>query len=522
MIDQLLVHNILIGEDDSKYSRLCDLLLESVGLQHISIDRIYLSHGRFSALSSAGESSTSKEVESFPITALGHPNLGRLTVGADILSNEIRQEIEFLCLLLSKQFQVDWMKNLMRVLSTPIRWDDDASIYLSELASVCRRAAAAAHIAIREEEGAVLRASAWDSNDRKVDFSSIRDIKATSGAGKIICPPREDDRVFYHGPDSDLVKFMREKLAYDHLSVIISMPVIVQGERLGAINFAYDHEYEFSLTFRTGLELLANVIGTALNNYRLRTTLETNARRIFWSGRQALNYELMQGYRHWAGSSLFELDTEIKHLVTLVEESSRAEDATEVEEELDRARDDLHSALQSMEDLTSSYKLDKKEMSLHSAFDMATKLLAYEIEKENVEVVNSNLPDSMVGNEDSLRAVFLNLILNSIQAFRDNKRKNGRITLSLSTEKDKVRFIYKDNGPGLRLGPKLRKPSDVWLPEVTTKPNGTGFGMPMVRQVIQNMHGGEISLNTKARQAGFSVSGFVARDGFKVGEWDKK
>ncbi|MEL6102754.1 MAG: hypothetical protein AAFR68_15765, partial [Pseudomonadota bacterium] len=153
MIDQLLVHNILIGEDDAKYSRLCDLLLESVGLQHISIDRIYLSHGRFSALSSAGDSTTSKEVESFPITALGHPNLGRLTVGADKLSDEIRQEIEFLCLLLSKQFQVDWMKNLMRVLSTPIRWDDDASIYLSELASVCRRAAAAAHIAIREEEG---------------------------------------------------------------------------------------------------------------------------------------------------------------------------------------------------------------------------------------------------------------------------------------------------------------------------------------------------------------------------------
>lgn len=520
-LDLRQIQEALLEESESKYASLSEIVLKTLRLNYFSIERIYLSRSDYDKLAVAGRIQDSDKERIVSISALGHPNLGRMIASSKTIDEDTLAELKYLGTLLGKQFQVDWMRNLMRTLSEPIPWEDDDAKYLERLASTCRQAAAAAHIAIREDVDGKLTASAWDSREQKIDFRPIKSIPSDNRIGKIICPPKEDDRIHFHGPKSEVVAFMRQHLAYDLIQVIISMPIIVQGSRIGVINFAYDHVFEFSKTFKAGLELLANTIGTALSNYRLRNSIELKAREIFWSGRQALNYELMQGYRHWAGSAVFKLDGAIDHLVDLAHEHATADLANNLSQKAVSSREELHDAIDSMEELTKDYGLKAKQTSMHDLFHSCARMLRYELSRESIKVNNSNVKDSLLGNEDALRAVFLNLLLNSIQAFRERTMKDCKVTLSLNTTPDLVEFVYSDNGPGLITRGKFSKPEEIWLPGVTSKKKGTGFGMPMIRQVIEKMHGGKIYLNMQSRQRGFSVAGFVKRNGFDAGGMQK-
>ncbi|MGX9354989.1 ATP-binding protein [Roseobacteraceae bacterium S113] len=517
-LDFKKIQQALLVEDNKKYDEISKLAATGLRLSYFSIERIYISKSEYESLATCGQYDKEKSRRTYySISALGHPSLGRVCVLADEVPPDINDDLNSLAAIIGKQFQIDWMRNLMGTLSQPIPWEDNESKYLERLAETCRKAAAAAHIAIREKRHNSLFAVAWNSRDQLVDFQPIISLDSSSQVAKAIFPFREEDRIPFHGPQSEVVQHMRSKLAHDFLRVIISMPIIIQGERIGVINFAYDHEFKFSETFRSGLELLANTIGTALANYRLRSTIEVNARKIFWSGRQALNYELMQGYRHWAGSSLFKLDGAIDNLVDAVSDLGDPETAEKYGGKIDASRDELHRALESMEDLTKNYKLSATTTSLREVFVSCERMLSYDLSRTNISVVRPTVFDRLVGNEDALRAVFLNLMLNSIQACSGSTQKEGKITLSLSMANDVVEFVYSDDGPGIRLGPKLRKVEDVWLPEVTTKDTGTGFGMPMVRQVIEKLHGGKIHLNVKKRQRGFSVSGHIPVRGYSEG-----
>lgn len=519
-LDYQRIQKSLLIEDNSKYSSISRIVCSCLNLSYLSIERIYISKSEYETLACIGTSEKRGSNRTYySISALGHPSLGRICVLANEVAAQNNDDLNSLAAIIGKQFQVDWMRNLMQTLSEPIIWDDNENEYLAKLAEICRKSAAAAHIAIRELRGDSLVALTWDSRDHGIDFMPVEAIPSNTQIAKAIYPNRENDRIPFHGPKSEVVAYMRSRLAHDFLKVIISMPIIAQGNRIGVINFAYDHEFSFSETFRSGLELLANTIGTALANYRLRNTIENNARKIFWSGRQALNYELMQGYRHWAGSSLFKLDGAIDQLSETVRSLGSKSTVESIDLKIDASREELHRSLESMEDLTKHYELTSTSTSLAKVFASCEKMLSYDLKRSEIVVSHPGVQDRLQGNEDSLRAVFLNLMLNSIQAFSGSTNKVRLITLSTTMEAGGVEFTYSDTGPGIRLGPKLKTLEHVWLPEVTTKKNGTGFGMPMVRQVVEKLHGGKIRLNVKKRQSGFSIVGYIPYRGFEDGGW---
>lgn len=104
-----------------------------------------------------------------------------------------------------------------------------------------------------------------------------------------------------------------------------------------------------------------------------------------------------------------------------------------------------------------------------------------------------DLEDEIIfGDEDSLRQLFVNLMLNSFHVLGDGGTIVVHSFVSLEND-EKITISYKDDGPGIPLDNKER----IFDPFFTTKDvgEGTGLGLFMVTNIVQE-HQGSIHLDT--------------------------
>jgi two-component system, LuxR family, sensor kinase FixL len=99
---------------------------------------------------------------------------------------------------------------------------------------------------------------------------------------------------------------------------------------------------------------------------------------------------------------------------------------------------------------------------------------------------NPPLP-SVEGDRVQLQQVLLNLVLNSLDAVKDNSAPERRVRVRARPAGDTVEVSVTDNGHGIpadRLG-------RVFEPFFTTKPNGLGMGLAISRSIVE-AHGGRL------------------------------
>ncbi|MHA7733183.1 sensor histidine kinase [Nitrosopumilus sp. S6] len=117
-------------------------------------------------------------------------------------------------------------------------------------------------------------------------------------------------------------------------------------------------------------------------------------------------------------------------------------------------------------------------------------LLKTSIEKINVPSnVEINISDKdAIINCDPVKidAVFINLIINSIQAMPDS---GGKITINVSEKKDNVILEFSDSGDGIPES-VINK---IFEPLFTTKQKGTGLGLASCKNIVEQ-HKGIISV----------------------------
>ena len=89
----------------------------------------------------------------------------------------------------------------------------------------------------------------------------------------------------------------------------------------------------------------------------------------------------------------------------------------------------------------------------------------------------------VIADKDLMLRVFNNLIKNAIQSIPDGK--HGEIEIIILEENDHFLFKFKDNGVGIAPD----KHSKIFVPYFTTKSTGTGLGLAMVKQIIENHRG---------------------------------
>jgi nitrogen fixation/metabolism regulation signal transduction histidine kinase len=96
---------------------------------------------------------------------------------------------------------------------------------------------------------------------------------------------------------------------------------------------------------------------------------------------------------------------------------------------------------------------------------------------ESVPLVN--------GDREQLMRVLNNLIKNAVQAIPESRK--GEIELTVTVQSEYITVSVKDNGVGI----SKEERSKLFVPYFTTKSTGTGLGLAMVKQIIEN-HGGSV------------------------------
>tara|TARA_B100001057_G_scaffold447195_1_gene486489 strand:- start:8620 stop:10386 length:1767 start_codon:yes stop_codon:yes gene_type:complete len=108
--------------------------------------------------------------------------------------------------------------------------------------------------------------------------------------------------------------------------------------------------------------------------------------------------------------------------------------------------------------------------------------------KSKISFVKKKNPNFVMGDEDQLNRVFINIIKNAeesiIEILSKKPKYEGKIHIDILNNNDYIVTVIKDNGEGISDTKK------VMTPYFTTKKNGTGLGLPIVNKII-NEHSGE-------------------------------
>lgn len=103
--------------------------------------------------------------------------------------------------------------------------------------------------------------------------------------------------------------------------------------------------------------------------------------------------------------------------------------------------------------------------------------------------------DPVPGRINELNQVFLNMIVNAVQAWRELGRQDrGNLTIQTWSEEQWVLCAIRDNGPGIP--PEVR--DSIFEPFFTTKEAGvgTGLGLSIAWDIIVNRHKGTIAVES--------------------------
>lgn len=133
--------------------------------------------------------------------------------------------------------------------------------------------------------------------------------------------------------------------------------------------------------------------------------------------------------------------------------------------------------------LTKPQVLKFEPIDLQNLLDSIIRLMNAQAYQVNVDIqLVGQSPQSVEGDEKLLTQVFVNLILNALEAMQNG----GTLTIALEPEgKEHVAVRFSDTGVGMT----EEQLSRLGEPFFTTKSEGTGLGLMICRQIVEEHHG---------------------------------
>ena len=142
----------------------------------------------------------------------------------------------------------------------------------------------------------------------------------------------------------------------------------------------------------------------------------------------------------------------------------------------------------------------KESFEIKTVVDELLLLISETIQQHNIQVHASFSKDGLriKGDSTLLEQVFLNLLLNAIDACKGNEKPE--INIQIDQNPTHYILLFEDNGEGIdeEIEP------DIFLPFFTTKENGSGIGLSLSKNIIV-AHGGELNYMRKTHGSCFKI-----------------
>lgn len=168
---------------------------------------------------------------------------------------------------------------------------------------------------------------------------------------------------------------------------------------------------------------------------------------------------------------------------------------------INRGLQRIQDVIKQLLDFSKQTELMIAPCSVNKLIENVLALTEYVISKKGITVIKEfdfNMPELMV-DKNKIEQVFLNIILNAVQAMGERK---GILRIRTIAENGKCIIAFTDTGPGI---PEHILPR-IFDPFFTTKPvgEGTGLGLSVSKSIIEQ-HNGEIKVSTSEKGTTFII-----------------
>ncbi len=277
---------------------------------------------------------------------------------------------------------------------------------------------------------------------------------------------------------------------------VVAVPIEFRGVRLGVAEAVNQRSGAFTQRDQDLLTTLASSAAIAIENARLYQVEREQLQRLQESQARLVHAEKMSALGRLVASLTHEINNPLQAVQSglyvmaegLLDQLSRdelIEDVRLIEHEVKR----IANLMQRLREFSRPVRLESRPTDLHALLDNLLELMNKQFQIQKVAVNkhwDSQLPVLIV-NADLLTQVFMNLLINAIDAMPTGGALMISSLLDRAAEPPHVRIEVADTGSGI----EAEVLKHIFEPFVTTKPNGVGLGLAISYEIIQSL-GGEI------------------------------
>jgi signal transduction histidine kinase len=408
---------------------------------------------------------------------------------AAIVGAEMRDDLLALSGMLVSVYESRFVLNLLTTISTPPSFSASESEFFHAIGAHMKASSGMEFVGLRELVDGKLRCVAlagfgenpairgWDLDD---PYQYRPFARSLSGGGVAVQVLDEPTSVMLHTPSWG-----------EDVRSLVTAPIFVGGEVFGVVSFGCRCEFEYAPAELRGFESIANGAGVLITNFRNSRRIAAEISTYTEVATAVTAMEVARAARHEALNYIGVCQMALRNLWARVGKPDGDNDI----ESMDTALRRLGAALDNLRMFPQTYGV-REEMSLKQVCHEAVTTIVGRLEQERVDVrIGTPLDAQVYGSPARLRQVFLNLLLNSADAFGDG-RKSGRridITITPGTRRSGETVVtYHDNATGINpaslhgieLHHDLPVQQQIFQAGVTSKHDGSGFGLWLVRQVL--------------------------------------
>jgi signal transduction histidine kinase len=421
------------------------------------------------------------------------------------LPSELRLALVAVARLLVPIYEDRFAFDLLGELQDPLDFTQSSDEFYKDIARLIARSSSMRFTALREVDGDRLRCiavSGFEELGRENEDWDLYPVDAYPAFqraldGHTVQVPDAHDQT------NPLVGAISEQPWSRMIGSFVAVPIQVGTEIIGVLSVAAPARFDYSPLELRGFESIANGVGVSIKNFRSSRELATQITNQAETAVAITGIEVARVARHeavgWVDNASIRVHRIRQELPRTTANASS---------HFNRLEDDLRNLSGAIEKIRLVTRVPKDEWSVvpvGQLWNEARNAVAGRLESDKITDHWQGPNNLQVwAIRDRLRHVFLNLLLNSIEAFQESRARGRRIDVTVerpASRANNMTITYRDNASGINPA-RLYVPDEysddpvtqqVFGAAVTSKDEGSGYGLWLARKVVTE-HGGSIDL----------------------------